>query len=132
MLYKPHRVSVDELYGRKPKKSDNTIDTKKHVKNDETVDVSPNHVKLTQPPASFAPEILASPSTRIIATLIDWLLFAMIYVPLAFYIPQDAFVPAKDSYARRSRSYCTDDLYFLFYVHYHTKFINNTSRANHR
>lgn len=66
------RLTVEQLYGRKPKKTDQpeNIDKQTHVIN---IKIDPLKIK---------DESLAGFGTRILATLIDWITFSMIFVPL--------------------------------------------------
>ncbi len=75
---KPKRLSVDELYGRKPVSKDTD---QNNTSDDNKTDKPIIRIELSNHPLKVSDDILAGVSVRVLATLIDWLILALIYMP---------------------------------------------------
>ncbi len=84
------RLTVDELYGRKPVNKESNDDKSKEQP------IIKIQVSDAYHPAKMSADILASVSSRVIASLIDWALLVMILVPVFLRIDPNKFIPLKD------------------------------------
>ncbi len=78
------RLTVDELYGRKP--------ANKNSKNNTGKEQAIIKIQV----ADAKTDVLASVTSRVIATLIDWALFFMIYMPVLLRIDFNKITPSSD------------------------------------
>lgn len=85
------RLTVDELYGRTPTKKDS---------NNNGTNVEQPIIKIqvanAYKPLKISTDVLATISSRIIASLIDWGLFLMIYLPVLLRIDFNKITPTDD------------------------------------
>ncbi len=80
------RITVDELYGRKPANKDS--------KNDESTEQQIIKIQVSDAyqPLKISADILASIGSRMIASIIDWGLFVMIFMPISLRIDPNQVV----------------------------------------
>ncbi len=93
------RLSVDELYGRKPvseQKDQNNTSNNVHKHDANNAQKPIIHVKVIGKDLKVPDEVLASTSIRILASLIDWLLIFLIYVPLLLRLDKEKIVPTDN------------------------------------
>ncbi len=83
------RLTVDELYGRKPtdKNSKNTNSEQPVIK---------IQVADTYHPLKMPADVLATVSSRVIASIIDWSLLLLIYMPILLRIDYNKIKPTDD------------------------------------
>ncbi len=82
------RLTVDELYGRKPIKKDDKSNAEQPIIKIQVSDA--------QHPLKVSTDLLATVSSRVIASIIDWGLFIMIYLPILSRIDYNKIVPTND------------------------------------
>ncbi len=78
---KPKRLSVDELYGRKPVSKDTDQNNVSHDNKTDKAGKPVIRIELSNHPLKVSDDVLAGVSVRVLATMIDWLILALIYMP---------------------------------------------------